>query len=68
MSVNEVARVLIFIAVRVKTALTGDRIHWCKTAYHQIDKSLATHGRTIHPGQSRPNCAIRMATNLQTSP
>jgi len=26
------------------------RIHWCKTAYHQIDEPLATHGRTIHGG------------------
>jgi len=53
LSVNEVARALISMMVRSKTAPTRDRIHWCKTAYHQIDEPLATHGRTIHRGSVR---------------
>jgi len=53
LSVNEVARALISMMVRSKTAPTRDRIHWCKTAYHQIDEPLATHGRTIHLGQKQ---------------
>jgi hypothetical protein len=51
LSVNEVARALISMMVGAKQLQFETGYIDARPLTHQIDEPLATHGRTIHPGQ-----------------